>query len=143
MIDLEDNVGDSVGKAQRGLHIADSELARKAGVSVDQLREIRDGKFDEAVLRAIAPVLNLDANALVDLGAGKWKPDPLENFAGLAQFSSSYGGMLVNSYLVLDPETKHAVTFDTGADGADMLKMASKENLKVKLMLLTLTHSDT
>jgi hydroxyacylglutathione hydrolase len=50
--------------------------------------------------------------------------------------------MLVNSYLVWDPETKHAVAFDTGADCADMLKMASKENLSVKLILLTHAHSD-
>ena len=142
MTDLEDNVGDIVGKAQRGLRIADSELAKKAGVSADQLREIRDGKFDEAALRAIAPALNLDAEALVDLGAGKWRPEKLENFDGLAQFNTSYGGMLVNSYLVWDPETKHAVAFDTGADCADMLKMASKENLSVKLILLTHAHSD-
>ncbi|HXM73641.1 MAG TPA: MBL fold metallo-hydrolase [Chthoniobacterales bacterium] len=142
MIDLEDNVGDIVGKAQRGLGIADSELVKKAGISADQLRKIRDGEFDEAALRAIAPTLNLDANALVDLAAGKWKPEKLENFDGLAQFSSSYGGMLVNSYLVWDPETKYAVAFDTGADCAEMLKMASKENLSVKLILLTHAHSD-
>jgi hydroxyacylglutathione hydrolase len=142
MIELEDNVGDIVGKAQRGLGVADSELAKKAGVSVDQLRRIRDGKFDEAALRAIAPVLNLDANALADLGAGKWKPEKLENFDGLAQFSTSYGGMLVNSYLVWDPETKHAAAFDTGADSAEMLKMVTKESLSVKLILLTHAHSD-
>jgi hydroxyacylglutathione hydrolase len=142
MIDLEDNAGDIIGKAQRGLRIADSELAKKAGVSADQLREIRDGKSDEAALRAVAPALNLDANTLVDLGAGKWKPEKLENFDGLTQFNTSYGGMLVNSYLVWDPETKHAVAFDTGTDCADMLKMASKENLSVKLILLTHAHSD-
>src|SRR5712691_5376704 len=142
MTDLEDNVGDIVGKAQRGLRIADSELARKAGISADQLRKIRDGEFDEAGLCAVAPALNLDANALVDLGAGKWTPERLENFDGLAQFSSSYGGMLVNSYLVWDPETKHAVAFDTGADSAGMLKLATKENLSIKLILLTHAHSD-
>src|SRR5205807_10610047 len=92
--------------------------------------------------QAIAPALNLDRNGLVDLGAGKWKPEKLENFEGLAQFSTSYGGMLVNSYLVWDPETKHAAAFDTGADSADMLKTATKENLTVKLILLTHAHSD-
>ncbi len=141
-IDLEDNVGDIIGKAQRGLGISDSELAKKAGVDAAQLRKIRDGKFDDAALRAIAPALNLDANALVDLGAGKWKPDKLEDFDGLAQFSTSYGGMLVNSYLVWDPETKEAAAFDTGADCADMLRLATKENLKVTLILLTHAHSD-
>ena len=84
MIELEDNVGDIVGKAQRGLEISDSELATKAGVSADAVRKARDGQGDEATLRALAPVLDLDPNALVDLAQEKWKPDGLENFEGLA-----------------------------------------------------------
>src|SRR5207237_7897372 len=101
-IPLEDNVGDIVGKAQRGLRIADSELAKKAGIGADQLRKIRDGELNEAVLRAVAPALNLDANALVDLGAGKWEPDKLQNFDGLAPFCTDYGGMAANSYLTAE-----------------------------------------
>jgi glyoxylase-like metal-dependent hydrolase (beta-lactamase superfamily II) len=142
MIELEDNVGDIVGKAQRGLGISDSELANRASVSPDAVRKARDGQADEATLRAIAPVLDLDANALVDLAQGKWKPDKLENFDGLAQFNTSYGGMLVNAYLVWDPATKHAAAFDTGADSTGMVKLATKENLSIKLILLTHTHSD-
>lgn len=142
MIELEDNVGDIVGKAQRGLGISDSELAKKAGVSVAAIRKIHDGKFDETALRAIAPALDLDARAVVDLAQSKWKPDKLENFDGLAQFNTSYSGMLVNAYLVWDPATKHAAAFDTGADSAGMLKLATKENLSIKLILLTHAHSD-
>ena len=142
MIELEDNVGDIVGKAQRGLEISDSELAKRSGLSADTVNKVRDGKFDEAALRAIAPVLDLDADALVDLAQGKWKPDTLENFDGLAQFSTSYSGMLVNAYLVWDSATKHAVAFDTGADSAVMLKLATKENLSIKLILLTHAHPD-
>src|ERR1700682_4501622 len=106
MIELEDNVGDIIGKAQRGLGISDSDLGKKSGMSVDAVRKARDGQADEAILRAIAAVLDLDPNALVDLAQGKWKPDKLENFDGLAQFSTSYGGMLVNAYLVWVPATK-------------------------------------
>ena len=142
MIELEDNVGDIIGKAQRGLGISDSELAKKAGIGADQIRKVRDGNFEEATLRGLAPALDLDADALVDLGQGKWKPDNLENFDGLAQFSTSYGGMLVNAYLVWDPATKHAAAFDTGADCVSMLKLATKENLSIKLILLTHAHSD-
>ena len=142
MIELEDNVGDIVGKAQRGLSISDSDLANRAGVNADAVRKARDGQADEATLRAIAPVLDLDANALVDLAQGKWKPDKLENFDGLAQFNTSYDGMLVNAYLVWDPAAKHAAAFDTGADSAGMVKLATKENLSIKLILLTHTHPD-
>jgi hydroxyacylglutathione hydrolase len=142
MIEPEDNVGDIIGKAQRGLGISDSDLAKKSGVNTDAIRKARDGQADEATLRAIAPVLDLDANALADLAQGKWKPDKLDNFEGLAQFNTSYGGMLVNAYLVWDPATKHAAAFDTGADSAGMLKLATKESLSVELILLTHAHSD-
>jgi glyoxylase-like metal-dependent hydrolase (beta-lactamase superfamily II) len=142
VIELEDNVGDIVGKAQRGLGISDSELAKRSGLSADAVNKVRDGKFDEAILRAIAPVLDLDPNALVDLAEGKWKPNKVEDFDGLAQFNTSYGGMLVNAYLVWDPATKHAVAFDTGADCTGMLKLATKENLSIQLILLTHAHSD-
>src|SRR5438067_155453 len=93
MIELEDNAGDIVGKAQRGLGISDSELGKKSGMSADAVRKARDGQADEATLRAIAPVLDLDPNALVDLAQGQWKPEKLDDFEGLAQFNTSYGGM--------------------------------------------------
>jgi hydroxyacylglutathione hydrolase len=142
MIDLEDNFSDVIGKAQRGLEISDSELAKKSGTNPDSIRKVRDGQFDEATVRAIAPVLNLDANALVDLAQSKWKPEPIKDFDGLAQFTTDYSGMLVNAYLVWDGGSKHAVAFDTGADCAPMLKLATKENLNIKLILLTHTHPD-
>ena len=141
-IPLEDNIGDIIGKAQRGLRIAESELTKRAGLSSEQMRELRGGKFDETTLRAIAPVLDLDADALVDLAMDKWKPDKLENFDGLAQFTSDYSGMAVNAYLIWDPESKHAAAFDTGADCAEMLRRSTRENLSIKLILLTHAHSD-
>jgi glyoxylase-like metal-dependent hydrolase (beta-lactamase superfamily II) len=141
-IPLEDNVGDIIGKAQRGLGISDSELAKKSGANVGAIREAREGQFDEAALRAIAPALDLDGNALVYLAQGKYQPAPLKNFDGLAQFATSYNGMLVNAYLVWDSGTKHAAAFDTGADCSGMLQLATKENLSIKMILLTHAHPD-
>jgi hydroxyacylglutathione hydrolase len=141
-IPLEDNFADIIGKAQRGLRLSDSELAEKARVNSQTLRKLREGEFDELALLRVAPVLGLSARALCELANGVWKPDKLENFDGLAQFNTSYGGMLVNSYLVWNPDTKHAAAFDTGADCGGMLRLATKENLSVKLILLTHAHSD-
>jgi hydroxyacylglutathione hydrolase len=142
MIELEDNVGDIVGKAQRGLGISDSELAKKSGANPDAVRKVRDGGFDEPTIRAVAPVLNLDATALVDLGQSNYKPNPVRDVDGLAQFSTSYNGMLVNAYLVWDRGSKHAVAFDTGAECDGMLKLATKENLSIEMILLTHAHPD-
>jgi hydroxyacylglutathione hydrolase len=142
MIELEDNFGEVIGKAQRGLEVSDSELAAKSGASADGIRKVRDGEVDEATLRAIAPVLNLDAGSLVELANSKYKPEVIENVDGLAQFTTSYNGMLVNSYLVWDLASKQAVAFDTGADCSGMLKLATKEDVAIKMILLTHSHPD-
>ena len=141
-IPLEDNFIDVIGKAQRGLRISDTELAQTAGLSQTQIRELRDGTIDNEALKKIAPVLRLDPSALIELASGEWKPAELENFDGLAQFTTDYDGMAVNSYLVWDLESKHAVACDTGADCRDMLRLATRENLSIKMILLTHAHSD-
>jgi hydroxyacylglutathione hydrolase len=141
-IPLEDDVADIIGKAQRGLRISDSELADKSGVSREKINDVRSGEIDNRTIERIAPVLKLNAKALVDLASGKWKPDKLEEFDGLVQFTTDYSGMAVNSYLVWDPTTREAAAFDTGADCKKMLAVAAKENLSVKLILLTHAHVD-
>lgn len=142
MIELEDNFGDVMGKAQRGLGISDSELAKKSGASADAIRKVREGQVDEATLRAIAPALNLDPDALIALAQSKYKPKPIEHFDGLAQFNTKYNDTLVNAYLVWDAGAKQAIAFDTGADCNSMLKRAAKENVSIEMILLTHTHPD-
>jgi len=140
-IALEDNFADVIGKAQRGLRISDSELARHTGMTLGQIRGARDGDFEERTLRAIAPILALDPGSLVDLAEEKWRPEEI-GLDGLAQFSTRYGDILVNAYLVWNPETRAAVAFDTGADCSEMLRFATKNKLAVKMILLTHAHPD-
>jgi len=142
MIPLEDSAADVIGKAQSGLRISDSQLAKKSGVAIDVIKKLRAGSFDEPALRAIAPILDLDPNALVDLANDKWKPSRLESFDGLAQFTTDFGGMKVNSYLIWDSRKKAAAAFDTGADCRQMLYRAAKDRLKISLILVTHAHSD-
>src|SRR5262249_34412462 len=142
MIPLEDNAGDIIGKAQRGLGISDSELAEKAKVNAQTIRKLRDGDFDESVLRSVAPVLGLGAAALSEIAKGDWRPEKIESFDGLAQFTTDYNGMAVNAYLVWDPATRAAAAFDTGADSKEMLRFARHHKLDVQLILLTHAHPD-
>ena len=137
-IPLEDNVGDIIGKAQRGLRISDSQLADRAGLQ----GKLREGNFDDESLERVAPVLDLNAAALRKLGSGKWEPEPLGEIDGLAMFNTTYGDMTVNAYLIWDPATRDAVAFDTGADCGGMLERVQSDHLKVKLILLTHAHPD-
>lgn len=142
MIPLEDNAGDIFGKAQRGLGISDSQLAERAGVNPERIRQMREGDFDDETLRQVAPVLELDAGSLGKLARNEWQPEAIEAIDGLAQFNTQYGDMTVNAYLVWDPKSREAVAFDTGADCSEMLARIEKEKLRVKLILLTHSHPD-
>jgi hydroxyacylglutathione hydrolase len=142
MIPLEDNFSDIISKAQRGLRLSDTELAEKARVSSQKVRELREGEFDELALLRVAGVLGLSGRALCDLATGAWRAPKVGEIDGLAQFSTSYHGMVVNAYLVWDGPSRAAAAFDTGADCRDMLRFAAKEKLSIKMILLTHAHSD-
>jgi hydroxyacylglutathione hydrolase len=142
MVPLEDNVGDIIGKAQRGLRISDSELAEKARVSSQKIRQLREGDFDELALLRVAPVLGLTGRALCELAKGEWFPKKIDERDGLAQFNTHYHDMAVNAYLVWDPASRAAAAFDTGADCAEMVRFANRHKLNVNLILLTHAHDD-
>jgi len=142
MIPLEDNIGDIIGKAQRGLGLSDSELAKKAGADLQTIRKLREGDVDEQALLRIAPVLDLAADPLCELAKGEWRPQRIDERDGFAQFNTRYHDMTVNAYLVWDPTSRAAAVFDTGADCTDMLRFASRHELNVQLILLTHAHPD-
>lgn len=140
-IPLEDNFTDILGKAQRGLQLSDEALAEKAGVSVEALQQLKNGQFDRATSNQIAPCLQLHEQALADLAEGEWQPNDAA-VEGLAQFTTQYHDMAVNSYLVWDPVGKMAVAFDTGANCDALLEKSRQEGLSIELILLTHAHPD-
>jgi glyoxylase-like metal-dependent hydrolase (beta-lactamase superfamily II) len=142
MIPLEDNVGDIIGKAQRGLGISDSELAERARVDPQTIRKMREGDFDELALSRVAPLLDLSERALCELAKGEWHPEKIEGCDGIAQFNTDYQGMAVNAYLAWDPASRAAVAFDTGADSNEMVRFANRHKLNIQLILLTHAHAD-
>jgi glyoxylase-like metal-dependent hydrolase (beta-lactamase superfamily II) len=142
MIPLEDNVGDIVGKAQRGLRISDTELAERASVSSQKIRALREGDFDELALLRIAGVLGLAARPLYELAKGEWHPTKIAERDGVTQFNTHYHDMAVNAYLAWDPSSRAAAAFDTGADCGEMVRFANRHNLDVQLILLTHAHAD-
>lgn len=138
-IPLEDNFADIVGKAQRGLRLSDRELAARAGVSLSELHQVLAEEYDAPVLRKLAPVLSLDARALTALQ--HYRPAPV-SLAGLAQFSTAYGDMRVNSYLVWAEKGGAAAAFDTGTDCTALLETLRANGLTLSAIFLTHGHSD-
>ena len=140
-IPLEDNFADVLSKALRGLLITDVMAAERAGISPEQVVALRTGHWNEPSGRALAAVLSLDPDALSALAAGTFMPPPIA-LLGLECFSTPFGDMLVNSYLVWDPVTRSAAAFDTGADCEPMLAALSQHALTLEAVFITHTHGD-
>ncbi len=144
-IPLEDNFGDIVGKAQRGLRLTAGNLARRVGVPGERLSELRSGlpaDLDEAVIRKVAVALHLGEEALVASARAAWRPRDVEPLDGFAVFTTPFEDMTANAYVVFDPQTWQAAVFDTGMDADPILQFIREKQLTLGLILLTHTHTD-
>lgn len=141
-IPLEDNFDDVINKAQRGLAIADADLAKRAEVSPADLAAIKSGKPIDPVIRRVARHLNLSPDALEALAHKRWYPEQLVFPRGFAAFNSAYDDLTVNSYLIWDPRDRVAAAFDTGATSQPMLDLIHAEGLTLRYIFLTHTHED-
>ena len=140
-IPLEDTFADILGKAQRGLEISDTELSEKSGVSLADLKLLRAGNFDETAAHKIAPLLDLNADALAAIALQRWQPQHVE-VAGLFSTTTPFDDMTVNAYLVWDSGSREAAAFDTGADCNGLLRFIGDNRLALKFILCTHTHGD-
>lgn len=141
MTPLEDHFEDVLGKAMRGQGLAAREAARKAGLSEEAVNALLAGRFAEADARALAPALALSADALVNLAAGRYRPE-VPTPSSMLVAATRYGGMLVNAYIVWDRGTREAAIFDTGAEAAPLLEAVSANQLEVLAIFLTHSHAD-
>ncbi len=140
-ISIEDFCEDIVGKAVRGRGLSVAEVSERSGVSAESLEDLLNGRGEEATARAIAPVLGLDAEKLVDSLLGQWYPD-VPAVEGLFGSNTPYHDMFVNAYLIWKPGAKVGALFDTGADASALLDQARVLDVELSDLFLTHTHRD-
>lgn len=141
MLPLEDLYTDVISKAQRGLGLDDEGLGARAGIPAKWVANVKAGNIDEPILRKIAIELNLHPGALLSMAKKEWQPEQVE-VTGLAQLTTPYHDMTVNSYIVWDPAGKQAAAFDTGADATQMIELIQREGLHLQYIFVTHTHAD-
>jgi len=139
---LEDSATDIIGKAQRGLSLSNEALALRAGISVEDLLKLNSGGKDAELLHRVSRVLSLGASSLNDLANGRYVPAVVDPPEGLFCTSTPFHDMMVNSYVVWDPDTLDAAFFDTGSDAEAMFDFASVYDLQVRQIFITHIHSD-
>ena len=140
-IPIEDYYEDVLAKTAKGLGFSASSLAEKANLDRDVVREALRGNFVEEEARQLAPILNLDEEALVLLGQKSWRPSEVD-LDGLALFNSAFADMTVNAFVAWDSSTRDAAVFDSGADASELIEFVQKEDLKVRGVWVTHTHRD-
>jgi glyoxylase-like metal-dependent hydrolase (beta-lactamase superfamily II) len=128
---LEDSFSDILNKARRG-------LGAPSGIP----ESLFQGTWHEPTAREAARALHLSFPALQAIALGTWQPQPQPLPPGCALFTTPFGDMTVNAYLVWDPSTRLAAAFDTGGDATPLLEHLKKSHLTLKTLYLTHTHGD-
>ena len=139
---LEDNFEDILQKARDGLGLSMKALSEQSGVTPPMLKALFHGDYDKTSLTAVAPLLQLDAESLVDIAEGAWSPQ-VHTPEGLWQITSPFGkGMTVHAYLLKIPNSSEALLFDTGTSLEAIKAILDKHKLLIAAIFLTHTHSD-
>lgn len=141
-IPLEDAYTDVLGKAQRGRHLTDAELALRAGIRIQELSALKEGHYQETNLDKVAFALGLHSPSLQALAKGTRYPNAVPEIPGFKMFTTVYRDMTVNAYLIWDPVTKLAATFDTGSTAEPILDAVAEKTLSLQNIYITHTHMD-
>ena len=144
MIPVEDHFEDVLEKAISGLGLKIEGLARTTGIQYERIKALLQGEIDELSLRALAPVLNLSADKLINMAHNRWQPN-IKLPERVALFNTpfpvpGYETMTVNSYLIWSGQI--AAAFDTGANAHNLLAEVEQRGLKLESLFITHTHLD-
>lgn len=144
---LEDEFGDIVSKARRGLELSPVELGQKAGLSAGDIDTIEAYQLvpNKATVRRIAEILGLGPDQLVNSAEKRYTPHVQneESIPGGTVKRFSIGREFVmNCYLLICTATREAVIFDPGDEPDRILQVVHETGVKPILILLTHGHGD-
>jgi len=146
-MNLEDHLGDIIGKARAMNNVADAVAAKAAGISENELSALEKSgnAAGHAVnLAGLAKAAGLDPKKLEAIARG-WLPSKkdLGIWRELRAFTTADNeGTTVNCYLVWDEVTRDAALFDTGLDAGPVLKCISENGLTLRHIFITHSHWD-
>ncbi len=146
MTRLEDDFGDIIGKARRGLGLDAREVAARAGMTQEQLAALEACSCVPGAgeVSRLARTLSLKEDALLRIAEGRYVPETPRRpgWDCIRLIHSDYGGMTVNAFLVWDDTSLHAALFDTGTDLAAIRRSIESLGLTLRFVGVTHTHAD-
>jgi len=142
--ELEDEFGDVIGKARRGLGFEPAEVAQRADLDEATVQHMEDCERQptQAESDHLAAALELHAPSLWDVATEAWRPQAQSATlaGGLQVRMIPHPPMRVTMYIVGDPATGDALVVDPGALPETVLKTVSESGWRVTAYLIT--HGD-
>lgn len=143
---LEDEFGDVIGKARRGLGLEPAEVTQRVDLDEPTLQRIEDCERQptQAESDRLAAALELHAPSLWDVATEAWRPQAQSATlaGGLQVRMIPHPPMRVTMYIVGDPATGDALVVDPGALPETVLKTVSEAGWRVTAYLITHGDSD-
>ncbi|MEE9499305.1 MAG: MBL fold metallo-hydrolase, partial [Nitrospinaceae bacterium] len=143
---LEDELGDILQKARDGKSWSQKDLAKAAGLELDEVRRMERYELTppEETIARLAKVLDLDGPALSAIARNAWHPnepvaDPNLDLVCLNVFMGTYP---VKCYLLRCPITNETAVVDTGANPETIIRKAREMKVKPSKIFLTHAHPD-
>ena len=144
-MNLEDHIGDILGKARAMSGVSAAAAAAAAGISETELTALEEsGQSGRKInFPALGKILGLNPQKLEAIVSG-WLPaqNDLTRWREIRVFTTTGEGLTVNCYLVWDEVTRDAALFDTGLDAGPVLDCIAAEQLQLRHIFITHTHWD-
>jgi len=144
-MNLEDHLGDIIGKARAMSSVSSAAAASAAGIPEAELATLEEtGQIKQHPnFAALAGLVGLNPSKLEGIAKG-WLPaeKDLSVWHELRVFTTASEGMTVNCYLVWDEVTRETALFDTGFDAKPLLDCIAENQLQLGHVFITHTHYD-
>jgi hydroxyacylglutathione hydrolase len=143
---LEDHLGDIIRKARDMSGVAEGPAAKAAGISETELAALeKTGNLPGHKINftALGKLIGLNPQKLEGIANG-WLPavPDLSLWRELRMFTSADDDMTVNCFLAWDEVTRDAALFDTGFDAKPVLDCLTENQLVLRHIFITHSHSD-
>jgi len=143
---LEDEFGDIIAKARRGMGITAERLAEVCGLPVRDIGAMEAYRLtpEDGVIARLAAELSLDGPKLVGIARGVWAPRPMKPTSGLTvdRIEVGLGGYSENSYILGCAQTRRAAVVDPGGEAKRIAETIAERELTVDWILITHAHGD-
>lgn len=143
---LEDEFGDIIGKARRGLGLSVAAVAENVRVSAGDVEKMEDYTLtpDQAVIGRLAAALGLQEDRLGVIAREEWEP-AASDFSASADIAIEHflvAEYNANVYLLVNNTTQTALLIDAGGMGEEVVRRVAEAGLRLLAILFTHGHGD-